>query len=260
MKLSFSNIAWSAEQDEKIYGALAARGFSGVEIAPTRLFPEAPYDRCADAALFAQRLRAQHGLAVPSMQSIWFGRSERVFGASDERAALLAYTEKAVAFAAAIGCRNLVFGCPKNRSMPADAREETALEFFRAAGELSAAKNCIFALEANPPIYNTNYLNTTAEAFAAAKQCGPGVGVNLDFGTIIENVESLEVIADNLGMVSHVHISEPYLAPIVRRAAHKELAQLLRAGGYGGYVSAEMKRADPDEVLRVMDYIAEIFG
>ena len=39
MKLSFSNIAWSAEQDEKIYGALAARGFSGVEIAPTRLFP-----------------------------------------------------------------------------------------------------------------------------------------------------------------------------------------------------------------------------
>ena len=71
MKLSASNIAWDASADERMYKTLAAFGYSGVEIAPTRIFPEAPYDRCADAAAFAARLRDTYGLREPSMQSIW---------------------------------------------------------------------------------------------------------------------------------------------------------------------------------------------
>ena len=49
MKLSVSNIAWSPERDETVLILLKKHGFSGVEIAPTRLFPEAPYDKIEEA-------------------------------------------------------------------------------------------------------------------------------------------------------------------------------------------------------------------
>lgn len=38
MKLSISNIGWDAEQDEAVYRLMGAYGFSGLEIAPTRIF------------------------------------------------------------------------------------------------------------------------------------------------------------------------------------------------------------------------------
>ena len=60
--------------------------------------------------------------------------------------------------------------------------------------------------------------------------------------------------------VSHVHISEPGLVPIQKRPEHAELAMLLKAVGYRGYVSIEMGKTDRDTVCRTMDYIAEVFA
>ena len=43
MKLSISNIAWSKEDDDKVYGFMRELGYSGLEIAPTRIFEGQPY-------------------------------------------------------------------------------------------------------------------------------------------------------------------------------------------------------------------------
>ena len=58
---------------------------------------------------------------------------------------------------------------------------------------------------------------------------------------------------------SHIHLSEPGLAPIQPRPVHRELALLLGAVGYRGAVSVEMARTDADTVKRTMAYIAEVF-
>ena len=71
--------------------------------------------------------------------------------------------------------------------------------------------------------------------------------------------EKLQNFVDDLKYVSHVHISEPGLAPIQKRPAHKELALLLGAVGYRGFVSVEMARTDLDTVKRTLDYVAEVF-
>ena len=42
MNLSISNIAWKAEYDSEMYKYLETTGFNGLEIAPTRIFPENP--------------------------------------------------------------------------------------------------------------------------------------------------------------------------------------------------------------------------
>ncbi|MEG1651657.1 MAG: sugar phosphate isomerase/epimerase, partial [Oscillospiraceae bacterium] len=74
------------------------------------------------------------------------------------------------------------------------------------------------------------------------------------------NNESLESVRNNLGRISHIHISEPYLAPIEKRELHYELADILRSGGYDKYVSIEMKSLLLDTVLETLEYISEVFG
>ena len=44
MKLAVSNIGWSAEQDEAVFALMKEYGFDGLEIAPTRIFTDAPYE------------------------------------------------------------------------------------------------------------------------------------------------------------------------------------------------------------------------
>ena len=61
MKLSISNIAWSREQDESVYFAMKQNGFTGLEIAPTRWFPEAPYEHIGDAWKKASCLKKEYG-------------------------------------------------------------------------------------------------------------------------------------------------------------------------------------------------------
>ena len=77
--------------------------------------------------------------------------------------------------------------------------------------------------------------------------------------TMLAQGEKLQNFVDDLKYVSHVHISEPGLAPIQKRPEHKELALLLGAVGYRGFVSVEMARTDLDTVKRTLDYVAEVF-
>ena len=155
MKLSISNIAWSAEQDVQVYELLQKYGYSGLEIAPTRIFPKTPYNKKTVAKAWSRRLKRDYGLSVSSMQSIWYGRQEKIFGTERERQNLVDYTKQAIDFAAAIDCKNLVFGCPKNRNLADSVDEQIALLFFKELGEYAANKDIAIGMEANPPIYNT---------------------------------------------------------------------------------------------------------
>ena len=262
MKLSVSNIAWSPERDETVLSLLKQHGFSGVEIAPTRLFPEDPYDKIEEAKAVQNDLETRFGLEIPSMQSIWYGVTDRIFGEAEERTRLTAYSRKAICFAEAINCKNLVFGCPGNRSLPDGADPKIAVPFFRELGEYAKAHNTVVAMEANPPIYNTNYINTTKEALALIREVGSdGFRLNLDVGTMVENREDVSVLEGAEALIHHVHISEPGLVPIQKRELHRELAAFLRSFGYEGFVSIEVKRQDDiGELERMMDYVSGLFA
>ena len=278
MKLSVSNIAWEAKDDKYIYQKMNDLGFSGLEIAPTRIIPEAPYDHIAEAETFAEFIKTDYGFTIPSMQSIWYGIQDKMFGAEEERERLTVYTKKAIDFAEAIGCRNLVFGCPRNRAIPETeapktatvkaAVAQTAVSFFRELGNYAAKHHTVIAIEANPPIYHTNYINTTKEAIELIQTVNSdGFRLNLDVGTMIENNEAVSVLNGAEHLINHVHISEPGLIQIKERTLHRELAAFLRSVSYEGYVSIETgKRNSGDstdslnDLFRTMEYVAEIFA
>ena len=51
-QLAISNIAWQKDDDETVYAAMQQAGFTGLELAPTRIFSEAPYENLTSALLF----------------------------------------------------------------------------------------------------------------------------------------------------------------------------------------------------------------
>lgn len=261
MKLSISNIAWKADKDSILYEKMQQYGYSGLEIAPTRIFPDQPYNHLKEAAKWAEAIHKEYGYCISSMQSIWYGKQEKMFGSAEERQILLEYTKNAIDFAEAVGCGNLVFGCPRNRSIPVNGDEEIAVRFFRELGEYAVMHHTVIGMEANPTIYNTNYINETPEALRLIRRvASAGFRLNLDVGTIIQNQETVDMLGDYIEYINHVHISEPELKPIQVRELHKELAKLLK-GRYSGYVSIEMGTMDDlNQIDQIMEYVKEIFG
>jgi sugar phosphate isomerase/epimerase len=257
MKLAISNIAWDAVQDEAVYGLMKQYGFSGLEIAPTRIFPDAPYSKITEARQWSFDLKRRYGFTVPSIQSIWYGRKERLFGSAKERQELMEYTKKAIMFAAATECRNLVFGCPKNRTLPDGGDPEAAITFFREIGDFAYANGAVIGMEANPVIYGTNYITDTASAVALIQEVNSkGFRLNLDVGTMVENDESLGVLEGAAGLINHVHISEPNLNAVQERTLHHNLVDFLKKLHYSGFLSIEMGKTDNLECLEAaMAYV-----
>lgn len=261
MNQSISNIAWGAEHDVEMYQFLKETGYNGLEIAPTRVFPEAPYDHLSEAKDWAQELKEKYDLVIPSMQSIWYGHQEKIFGTKEERKILIDYTKKAIDFAEVIGCGNLVFGNPKNRDTEDVAGNyPTAIEFFREIGDYALEHNTVIAIEANPVIYNTHFLNRTEQAVEMAyKSSSEGVKVNVDLGTIIYNEEDINYLKQVPEYINHVHISEPGLVLIEKRELHNSLFKLLKVMGYERFVSIEMgNKGDLDAVKGIVKYIHAI--
>lgn len=261
MKLSISNIAWNKEYNNIIYKFMQDNGFEGLEIAPTQLIGAMPYDNMIKAKEAVLDLRNKFSLEISSMQSIWYGRNEKIFFSEKERNILLEYTKKAIDFAASINCRNLVFGSPKNRIIQSDKQYVIAIDFFKQIGEYAMKKNTCIALEANPVIYNTNFINTHEEAFEFVKDVNSkGLKINFDFGTLITNEESIYDIEKYIEYINHVHISEPYLNKIEKRKEHKILATILKKHKYNKYISIEMKNLN--NIQKVKDallYVKNIF-
>jgi sugar phosphate isomerase/epimerase len=143
--------------------------------------------------------------------------------------------------------------------MPDDGEDYTAIarEFFAHLAECAEGSGTVIALEANPPIYGTNFINTTAAAFDFVKAVNKeGLKVNLDIGTMICNNEDLALVAAEPGLVNHIHLSEPHLAPLMQREIHTELKGL----PYERYLSIEMKAQDSLAPIKAaVEYIGGLF-
>ena len=282
MKFAVSNIAWSPDEDLIMYEKLCDLRL-GLEIAPTRIIPwdasstlgrmAGPYDRIREAANWAKNLYTQYGISIVSMQSILNGVKANIFGRPEERRFLLNYLKSAVDFAAAIQCRNLVFGCPLNRCIPDDYPLEeagkVAIDFFSEITMYAAQQGPTIAIEANPVTYNTNFINYTSQAFdlvrciarEVGKNASRGLKVNLDLGAILTNGENIyELLTDeNIPLINHVHFSEPNLRVIRERKEHTEVIRLLDDAGYDRYISLEMRMPEnPRELDEAIDYLRSL--
>jgi sugar phosphate isomerase/epimerase len=269
MKLAVSNIAWDAADEPRLLPLLAASGVTGIEIAPTKIWPDWRGATPADAARWRASLAAK-GFAVPALQSILFGRPDlTVFG---NPTGLVAHIAEVAALAGALGAAALVFGSPRNRlrgslSQPEAMRQ--AAPVFRAIGAACVAAGTCLCIEANPPEYGGDFLLTWREAAdLVALVDHPGVGLHLDTAcTAMAGDDPVEAAAACAPHLRHFHISAPNLGPVGADPEdltidHAGIAAALRSGGYAGWVSIEMRRADDpmESVPRAVTFARRHYG
>jgi len=261
VRIAVSSIAWAAEEAEAALDALVAGGAQGVEIAPTTIWPG--WDGATVAAAREVRARlAGRGLAVPALQSVLFGRAElQVFG---DAAPLVAHVARVAGLAGALGAGVMVFGSPRNRlrgEMGAEAAMERAVPVFRALGEVCAAEGTALGIEANPAAYGGDFLLRWREAAELVARVGhPGVVLHLDTAcTALAGDDPAEAAAACGAGLAHFHVSAPQLAAVEagNPIDHAAVAAALRAAGYGGWVSVEMRRSEPAvaAVARALDFV-----
>lgn len=246
MRLSISNIAWLPGEETAIASLLRSEGIRSVEVAPTRIADDPR--SLSRAALHEYRtFWNDHGIAIGAMQSLLFNRPElHIFRGDAELRATVEYLRVIIDVGAQLGAEVLVFGSPKQRTIagidPSDvARRET--EFFSQVGAAAAAAGVRFCIEANPPAYGCDYLNTVEEVAALLDRVpSDGLGLHADAAAMTMVNDAPESLTALTPVLRHFHISEPDLAPIGSGGVpHERFAAALRAGGYERLVSIEMR-------------------
>lgn len=270
MKLAISNIAWEPLHDQAVAHEMRNLGVSGLEVAPTRVWDRPLEATEADARAYREQW-AGRGIEIVAMQALLYGRPDLlVFGDAADRRATLDYLAGIIQLAGWLGARSLVFGSPKNRSvgpMPADQAWDSAIQFFREAGETAEAVGVRLCIEPNPTEYSCDFVTRPAEAIALVREVGsPGFGLHLDSGAMtLSGDEPATVLAELAGSMSHFHISEPFLAPVGEGAVdHYAFAAALAAADYDGWRSIEMRPATDTEpaeqARRAMSFAVEVYG
>ena len=248
MKLAVSNIAWGPEEDATIPPTLAAQGVAGLEIAPTRIWPDW-IGATPTAAAHLRDAMAALGLTIPALQAALFARPTlHLFGDRQTQRDLIAHLTHVAALAGALGAPAIVFGAPRNRDRGALSHTEAmakARPILQEIGDACAAAGTQLCLEANPPQYACNFLTTWQQSAELAEACAhPGIGLHLDTACItLAGGDPVEAISTCAATTSHFHISEPELAGFTPPTLnHTRIGAALRASAYTGWISIEMRR------------------
>lgn len=251
-RLSVSNIAWNPDEDGAVLPLLRELGVTGVEMAPTKLFPDWQGVSPA-AAADARRRYADEGFAIPALQAILFGRPDlKVFGDAAVQQQTLDHLAIVADIAAALGAKVLVFGAPGNRDRGGLEEEEAfkrAVPFFQAAGQICAERGVALGIEANPAAYKCTFMTRWTDALRLVETvASPGIRLHFDVACTAlagdDPIAALPVIAP---IAAHFHISEPELADFAAPTIdHAAVGTALAAQPYDGWLSIEMRRsADP---------------
>ena len=162
---------------------------------------------------------------------------QQAFGA-DEAAfkALLPQLGEDAAFAAAVGCRNMMLVLSPSSPQPKDERRRLVRDRLVMIGEALQKSKVRLGLEflgplcmrlgncgggragvappATPPTPPTPFIWTLPETVALAKDCGPNIGVVLDVWHWHHSGGTLaEILATERSRIVHVHLSDARAMP-----------------------------------------------
>ncbi len=266
MKLAISNIAFKTHDDPEMLQVLRHCGVTGIEIAPTKVWPSWQGASMAAAAELRRTLEAQ-GFSVPAFQAILFGRNDlRVFD-QETWPAFEEHMRLVADLAAAMGAGVLVFGSPKNRrrgQLPMSRAIPQALKLFRRLGKICAERGVTIGLEHNPPEYGCDFVTCAADAAELTAQVdSEGFALHLDAGGMHMCGGDIAGVIRSVGPFVHYHASEPMLDNPARARSvdHAAAAGALVEVGYGGWVSLEMKGPNsPDDVRQALELVARAYS
>jgi D-psicose/D-tagatose/L-ribulose 3-epimerase len=258
MKIAVSNLAWDSDEEQHVAQLMQSLGIEGLEIAPTKVW-ESPLSTLSPERKQVRDRWNDRGIAIVSLQAVLFGRDDlRLFESAGSRAAMLDYLRGMIELAYDLGATRIVFGSPRNRARGVMSRTDAnaiAVPFLRRIGDFAVESGVVFCVEPNPAQYGCDWITTVEEGHGLMLEVDhKGIALNADSGGItLAREDPSVVIPGSAANIAHFHISEPELAPIgTGGVAHPAFAGELRAAGYEGWVSVEMRPPPREPRLEVL--------
>jgi D-psicose/D-tagatose/L-ribulose 3-epimerase len=247
VRISISNIAWDAEEDDAVARVLCGAGVDAIDVAPGKYFPD--IENTDDKSIeLVRRYWSAYGIEITGMQALLFGaHGLNMFGDAASQEAMLRRLDAVCRIASGLGATRLVFGSPKNRDRGAlsDAAVQTAaIAFFRKLGERAAHNGVSVCLEPNPAQYGANFMLDTATTAQVVRETNhPAIRLQLDTGAMTINGENPEeVLRSHCALIGHIHASEPDLVVLGDGGTdHYAIGRLLRARLPHHIVTIEMR-------------------
>jgi sugar phosphate isomerase/epimerase len=242
IRLSISNLAWQENEVEKIAPILKSAGMDGIELAPTKIWRNAPDVSDKQVRDYSKRWHA-HGLAISGVQSLFFGNPEMQIFERSSWKAMQPHLAAMIRLAHNLGTGIVVFGSPKNRVrgiLTSDEANTMFAEFLSEIIPVLEQNNVILSLEPNAPEYGADYLTTYSECVDLSKLISsPWVRPQIDTGCLSMVNDPPELAALQSTPI-HVHVSAPNLDPLPGPVDHASLKKSLITSSFSGWIVLEM--------------------
>ena len=244
MKLIISNLSWNSDEDYKVINIIKKHHIRNIEISANKIFNN---NYTLKNIKKNQHFWQKEKIKFYSMQSILFNtKNAYLFGNKPQQKIFFNEIKKKIYLCKRIGAKVIVFGSPSNKKIFSeqnlDKLNRIAYNSFKKISIICEKYRICFCIEANPKIYNCEYLNYTKDAVRLVKKINSKFfKLNFDLGTVIENNESFKnIIKDHIKLIGHVQISVPYLKDVMpyTKTVMKFIEELKR-NNYQKYISIE---------------------
>lgn len=246
MQYAVSNIALPAYDHLGDLPRLAEVGYSGLEVAPSRVWRDTWHGLANTDVDAYRRAIEDAGLHVVGLHSLVFDHPElQLFGDADSVAGTLSFMAHLSALCRDLGGRTLIWGGGRKRGAigPEEAFAR-AVDFMGTLCMRTAEHGTVFCFEPLGPS-DSDFVNGVADARAIADAVAcDNLRLQIDAKALVENDEvTPETFTAAADLLVHFHANEPGLDVLGRtgKIDHATLGSMLANIGYSGYVSAEQR-------------------
>jgi sugar phosphate isomerase/epimerase len=244
-RLIVSNLAWDTVWEDHALDILTKYGITGVELAVTKY---TPWDKINREVLLNIKDRfAKRGIAIHSLQAIFFGVIDNVF---TEETTFTEHFKTVIMCAGVLGAKRIVFGSPRNRvkpdNMPLDYADANFINVMRKLAIYARTYDVIICLEPNAVEYKCNYITHIDHAIHIVKSVDhANLKLNFDTGNALMSGElSVEKFMEVAPYVGHIQVSLPFLDELRKLSDYDEIHRALSDAfkKQECFVSLEMKQ------------------
>lgn len=253
MKISICNEMFSGLDLEEVFQEAKRFGYSGVEIAPftiaasvEKISMERRREIWKKAFNNDIQIVGTHWILVCDRKTSLFKDSGEVNGET------MAYLNKVIEFTSDIGGKIVVFGSPKQRSVPSGGvfrrAWNSAISAFKEIGDFASGRDITICIE---PLSRdqTNFINSVSEANKFIVEVNhKNIRLMLDVRSMCDERRSFkEIIKESDRNLRHFHANDcnGYI-PGSGSANYEEIVQGLLEVGYSEYLSVEVFDFKPD--------------
>ena len=263
MKLSISNLAWNSSTTlEEVIPKLSKAGMNGIEIAPTKIWPDIEDITSQDISDFRKKLE-DNDLVVSGIQSLMFGHPEFQLFQESTWASMLNHLEKMIDLAGSLGASVAVFGSPKNRikgDLSVLEANELAATFLKKLVPCLSENNVTLTLEPNAPAYGADFLITYQDVIDLSLEIdSKRIRPQIDTGCLwMAGVEPSN--AYNLMAPEHVHLSVPNLEIVPGEKDFSSFLNLVNQSDYKGWLVIEMLDNEANSLSQTIESAEWLFS